>query len=631
MALLENRNLMSLTKSACGRLLSLGLTGLAAVGAMAQSSFSPQGGEYSLSLRKAGDQVKPSLALGPAGGYVAWDDNSTDGSGQGVTLRAINNFLSPVEFRTVRVNQTAAGNQENAIVRLAANGAAVVAWQGGAQGEQDIFVRFLKADGTFATDEIRANTFTRGQQHHPDVAILKDGSMFVVWASEEADGSLQGVYGQRFSMTGQKFGTEVRINVATLYNQRNPAVIGLEDGDYLVAWVSEQQRFMHSVDIFARRYAPNGSPRAGEYVVNASSNLCANPSLAAIPGGYVVAWSERDPGHPANDWNVVARVMNRDGSPASAQLQLNSVRRGKRYAPRVAYCQGQILVVWTSDWQDGAREGVYGRLLKADGSPVGEEFRVNTTTIGPQIHPTVASDGESFLVAFSSFSGLDAGMEVLAQRYSAGQVLSQPARPFVAALDAYSLMASWPELAGYGTGVNYLVFVDAGTARRTSANFLMIEDLEPGSTHTVELAVELPDGRITPKSPATTARTWGRDRNFDGLPDDWQMEHWGSDPRFWPSPAVDSDGDGASNRDEFLAGTSPANPDSVLRIALQQTDQGNIVAWNSEPGGVYQLESSSDLQSWVAIGGYRFAAGRGSTVLVTGESATAYYRIIRIR
>jgi hypothetical protein len=622
---------MSLTKSACGRLLSLSLTGLAAVGAMAQSSFSPQGGEYSLSLRKAGDEVKPALALGATGGYVIWEDNATDGSGQGVTLRALNNFLSPVEFRTVRVNQTAAGDQENAVVRLAANGAAVVVWQGGPQGEQDIFVRFLKADGTFATDEIRVNTFTRGQQQHPDVAILKDGSVFVVWASEDADGSMQGVYGQRYSMTGQKFGTETRINTATAYNQRDPAVIGLDDGDYLVAWISEQQRFQHSVDVFARRYAPNGSARGGEYSVNTASNLCANPALAAIPGGYVAAWSERDPRHPTNDWNVAARVMNRDGSPVGGQIQLNSARRGKRYAPEVAYGQGQILVVWTSDWQDGAREGVYGRLLKADGLPVGEEFRVNTTTIGPQMHPAVASDGESFLVAWSSFAGLDAGMEILAQRFSAGRVLSQPAPPFVVALDSYSLMASWPELAGYGPQVSYLVFVDGGTARRTADNFLLIEDLEPGSNHTVELAVELPDGRITPKSEATAARTWGRDRNYDGLPDDWQAAHWGADSRLWPSPLEDSDGDGASNRDEFLAGTAPANPESVLRITLQQTDQGSIVAWNSEPGGVYRLEGSTDLQAWAPVGSYRFAASRASSVLVTGASATAYYRIVRIR
>lgn len=623
---------MSLTKSACGRLLTLGLAGLAAIGALAQSSFTPQEGEYSLSRGKTGDQMNASLALSAAGGYVAWEDNATDGSGLGITLRAVNNYLSPVDVRTIRVNETAAGNQENAVVRLAPNGSAVVVWQGGAQGQQDIFARFLKADGTFATGEMRVNTYTRSQQQHPAAAVLADGSVFVVWASEGADGSMQGVYGQRMSMTGQKFGTEVRINEFTAFNQRSPAVIGLDGGDYLVAWVGEQQRFENSVDIFARRYAPNGAARATSYVINGSTNLCANPALVAIPGGYVAAWSERDPGHPTNDWNVVSRAMNLDGSPVSEQVQLNTVLRGKRYAPQLAFCQGQVMAIWTSDWQDGSREGVYARFLKTDGSLAGPEYRVNTSTISQQMHPAVASNGESFLVAWSSFAGLNIGFEVIAQRFSAGRVLSQPAPPFLAALDAYSLMVTWPEMAGYGGGVSYLVYLDgAAVATKTISNFVVIENLEPGSSHSVQLAVELPDGLITPKSEAATAKTWGRDRNFDGLPDDWQTEHWGADTRAWPSPLADTDNDGASNRDEFLAGTVPVNSDSVLKITLQQTDQGSIVGWNSEPGGIYRLQNSVDLTSWSDVGSNRFAAGRSSTVLVEGDDAAAYYRIIRIR
>ncbi len=103
--LLENRNLMSLTKSACGRLLIHVLPGLAAIGAFAQSSFTPHEGEYSLSRGKPGDQMNASLALSSSGGYVAWEDNATDGNGLGVTVRAINNYLSPVEVKTFRVNQ----------------------------------------------------------------------------------------------------------------------------------------------------------------------------------------------------------------------------------------------------------------------------------------------------------------------------------------------------------------------------------------------------------------------------------------------------------------------------------------------------------------------------------------------
>ena len=58
---------------------------------------------------------------------------------------------------------------------------------------------------------------------------------------------------------------------------------------------------------------------------------------------------------------------------------------------------------WTSG--DGTSgEGVFGQFLTSDGRLAGVEFRVNTTTISRQIHPTIASDGlNRFLVVWSSF------------------------------------------------------------------------------------------------------------------------------------------------------------------------------------------------------------------------------------
>ena len=41
------------------------------------------------------------------------------------------------------------------------------------------------------------------------------------------------------------------------------------------------------------------------------------------------------------------------------------------------------LIVWTSLGQDGSREGVFGQFVHGSGTPVGGEFRVNTTTHQP--------------------------------------------------------------------------------------------------------------------------------------------------------------------------------------------------------------------------------------------------------
>lgn len=49
------------------------------------------------------------------------------------------------------------------------------------------------------------------------------------------------------------------------------------------------------------------------------------------------------------------------------------------------------------------------------------------------------------------------------------------------------------------------------------------------------------------------------DADNDGLPDNWEIEHFGDISK---SPVQDSDVDGLSNREELEAGTDPSNPDS---------------------------------------------------------------------
>ena len=98
----------------------------------------------------------------------------------------------------------------------------------------------------------------------------------------------------------------------------------------------------------------------------------------------------------------------------------------------------------------------------------------------------------------------------------------------------------------------------------------------------------------------------------------------------WPSPYADSDGDGANNYNEFLAGTDPKNANSVLRIRLQLTPQGKFLDWNTQSGLIYQVEGSVDMKNWSAVGSPRFAPGAVDSMYVGGSNAN-YYRVLRLR
>ena len=235
-------------------------------------------------------------------------------------------------------------------------------------------------------------------------------------------------------------------------------------------------------------------------------------------------------------------------------------------------------------------------------------------------------------MVWSSFVGGVGSFELQAQVYAADTSLVAPAPPFVSALDQNQISVTWPELAGFTNVARYLLYVDSNPVPVAVTNtYHVVSDLIPGSVHTFRLAFELTDGRTSAMSTAVTGQTWGRDGNFDGLPDDWQSQFWGSSSANWPGSQVDSDGDGASNIQEFLAGTDPTDPNSVLRVQIVTTSQGPRLNWNTQPGLMYQIQASPDLSVWNNIGALRFAPGTNDSMAVAGGGAATYYRIVRIR
>lgn len=92
-----------------------------------------------------------------------------------------------------------------------------------------------------------------------------------------------------------------------------------------------------------------------------------------------------------------------------------------------------------------------------------------------------------------------------------------------------------------------------------------------------------------------------KDTDADGMPDDWETLHGVS------QPDADDDRDGRSNHGEYLDGTNPLDPASILRAVslapdAQQTPQ---FSWQSVPGRLYQVESSDDLITWETQSNYR--------------------------
>ena len=623
--------------------------------------YSPNGTEHRVVGALPGDQVFPEAAISATNGFVVWQDNVTDGDGWGISARRLDATLSGT-LGTFRVNVTGAGDQENPCVALLKNGGAAFVWQGGQPGFQHIYARFLTATNTFySTNDILVSSFPNNFQINPALTVLSNGSVAVVWASYNQVGSnsMQDVYGQLLSTNGTMIGTNFLVNQFTSFNQRTPTVAALKNGGFVVGWISEQQRSLSpgwgtnttftsaaaalvpSVDAYARLFSPNGTATTGEFLVNTGVNACANPAAAvAADGSFLLAWGEKDRTNPTNSWDIYARSFTSAGVGGTVTV-VNSHLYGDQFVPRVSGIGMDYLVTWTSLGQGGSREGVFARFVHNDGALVGAEFRVNTTTVGQQMQPAVASDGVSqFLAVWTSFTGSPNNFDLFAQRFINVSAVLQPMSapivwaPFVVSNSVYQprLVVSWAPLLGLSV-TNYEVYVDgagtpAGVVTGNSWTMTAANGLTVNSTHSFVVDYVTTDGRRSPASPSASGTTWSG-LNWGGIPSEWMISFYGSDISQWPSAGAEL-GPNMTLAQVFLSGGSPLDSTTWLKMQPVKTAQGMFITWNTQPGATYQVQVTTNLQTWADLGSPRFAAGATDSIYVGGATAS-YYQIKLLR
>ncbi len=404
--------------------------GLILAGSMsvfAQNPLVPQGGEFSILGAVPGDQVRPSVSLTTNGGCVSWQDTLRIG---GALLNT--SFAAEPIFSA---NKTVTGSHLTPKVQLLASNVMIFVWQSSAAGTPDIYARLsagtiskgAKAStnyGTnFTTIDLRLNTYLPDQQVDPAVAALQDGGAIVTWASYGQDGSLWGVFARKISSKGVLSpAKEFQVNTYTAYNQRKPAVATLANGDYVIAWVSEHERFAGSVDIYARVFTAAGAPVTGEMLINSGTDPCDTPDLAPLSnGGFTVVWAQKDLVVTSNSWDIWGNAFTACGPTnycsVGPAFRINTFLYGDQYGPKIAAGPSGSLVVWTSMGEDGSREGVFGRFLQDGTAVAGGEMQINTTTLNSQMHPAVAWNGTNyFLVVWTSFVGAT-GFDLYGQAY----------------------------------------------------------------------------------------------------------------------------------------------------------------------------------------------------------------------
>jgi hypothetical protein len=323
-----------------------------------------------------------------------------------------------------QVNTYTTNDQSYPSVASFADGSFVVTWrsygQDGSSG-YGVYGQRFNATGSKLGSEFRVNTYTATNQEEPSVASFVDGGFVVAWRTD-SDGSLWGVYGQRFNATGGKLGPEFLVNTYTGNYQQDPVVRSFLNGGFVVSWYSYLQDGSNH-GIFAQYFNSTGA-KGGlvDILVNTytAGNQFYQSTTSFGNGGFVVTWyGDGEYGTPYDVWG---QIFNATGAKVGSAILVNTYTTSSQEDQSVSsFIDNSFVVTWESSGQDGAGYGIYGQRFNASGAKIGLEFQVNTYTTGDQQSSSVATFiDNSFVVTWDNY-GQDAASTygIYGQRFNA--------------------------------------------------------------------------------------------------------------------------------------------------------------------------------------------------------------------
>ncbi|MDP3859709.1 MAG: hypothetical protein Q8Q73_18270, partial [Stagnimonas sp.] len=211
----------------------------------------PQGSEFRVNTTTVNSQISPAIAMDADGDFVvSWQ------SGQIYAQRY--NAAGTPQGSEFKVNTTTANSESDPAIAMDADGDFVVSWESSYYeygSPNGIYAQRYNAAGTPQGSEFKVNTTTANNQSDPAIAMDADGDFVVSWQS-----SLTDIYVQRYNAAGTPQGSEFKVNTTTANNQVSPAIAMDADSDFVVSWASNSQDGS-LYGIYAQRYNAAGTPQ----------------------------------------------------------------------------------------------------------------------------------------------------------------------------------------------------------------------------------------------------------------------------------------------------------------------------------------------------------------------------------
>lgn len=305
------------------------------------------------------------IAVAPDGRFViAWSDYS--GYVHNVFAQRYNSDGTPIG-NIFQVNTTSAEGVWQTSIAIADNGNFVITWHTwNSTYYYDIYAKLFDFNGNPLTSEILVNddALSSIDQWKPAVAMVSNGQFIIVW-SDDRNYNTYGsdIYGQRFSASGLKLGSNFRINNdITNSSQDNPTIGADKNGNFVVTWMDYRNGVP---DIYHQRFDINGTRLSLEDIkVNDLPlySYSGKPSISVDrDGSYIIVWDDI--------FNIIGQQYDIMAKRFRNNFFISSTQPPSlKWSPDVAIAAGRIYTTWTDRLRTPKTNlDVWANVIKEEG------------------------------------------------------------------------------------------------------------------------------------------------------------------------------------------------------------------------------------------------------------------------
>jgi hypothetical protein len=304
--------------------------------------------------------------------------------------------------------------QHDSRVAALTDGRYVVVWESFVTNQvgASIWAQLINADGTKSGPEIKVNDVDgKWMTYRVDVAALDKGGFVVAWSRNQTwpltDQSVTVRY-RLFAGDGTKLASEGAFGQV---GAADPEVATFGDGEFVIACrMGDTPAYP-----YWQRFNSVGFP------LNSATKVADKATLHGISGKsdgqFVIAWNYQD--SSAQPKTVFGQLYAKGTGPSGSPFQVspsNDISNCSYVRPAMR-SDGTLVVVWTSVMTGSAQPDVWLQRLDAGGLKQGGVLRPNVYTDAWQAQPDVALFGDgNVIVVWASQNQDGDGLGIFARR-----------------------------------------------------------------------------------------------------------------------------------------------------------------------------------------------------------------------